>query len=386
VLRFEPDNWLEGLLRPLILADPSGFVYYEPPAPDLRFAAIAVFTGIVLAFGRLRARLSAPAWRTLLGLWLIFYLWVFSTGNGRYFVAGLLLAGPILVLLVGVLPFTRPMRVLVLAGLLGLQGLLVLQHFKHGMWTMVFWRDGPGLPIGKTALRTEPAVFITISSISHSILVPQFHPLSRWANVAGQADISQGMREHAPLRKLLAVPLPKYLVMHIVSEVPKEDEQPQGEMLELMRSNLARHGLELAARPCEVLRSHLPLQYGASNDSEPPVLAYWFCPLRDRMLIEPTLRPEPDQWSEVFDAVEQRCPRFFPPGGGNNRFAGAIRFRSYGSTDTRLYLSEGGGVYFRHQRALNPTLIGTADQVRRGDFTLECQKLPGRYVYPWERL
>ncbi|MDZ7592769.1 MAG: hypothetical protein U5L05_19265 [Rubrivivax sp.] len=316
MLRFKPDGWLEGLLRPFILVDPNGFIYYELPAPDLRFAAITVLMGIALASGRLRARLGAPAWRTLLGLWLIFYLWTFLTGNGRYFMTGLLLAGPLVVLLVGSLPFTRSMRLLLLAGLLGLQGMVVLQHFKHGMWAMAYWRDGPGLPLGETPLRNEPAVFITISSISQSILVPQFHPLSRWANISGQVDIAPGIPEHAALRELLKSPMPRYLVLHVVTGIPENGTQPQGEILEMMRDTLARHGLQRDDRPCEALGSHLLLQHMLKRGTPSLPLAYWFCPLSDGLLTGPAVAPTAQAWNDVFDAVEERCPRFFPPGRG----------------------------------------------------------------------
>jgi len=379
-----PDDWLEGLLRPFILVDPNGFIYYESPAPDLRFAAIALLTGIMLLSGRLRARLGAPAWRTLLGFWLIFYVWTFFTGNGRYFMAGLLLAGPLLVLLVGCLPFTRPMRVLVLAGLIGLQGMAVQSHFSHGMWALALWRDGPGLPLGKTPLRDKPAVFITISSISQSILVPQFHPLSRWANVSGQADITPGMPQYAAMKELLSTPLPRYLVLHVITGMPEEGAQPQGDVLEMIRGSLARYGLERDDRPCEALRSHLTVQDFSKGGGASLPLAYWVCPLRGGPPAEPALPQTANAWNDLFDAVEKRCPRFFPPGAGKLRFAGEVVFRAYDS-DTRLYVDGSGNVLFRYQRALNPTLIGSADQVRRGDFTLDCHKLPGRYVYPWQR-
>ena len=204
MLRFKPDDWLEGLLRPFVLLDPQGFTYYELPAPDLRFAAILLMTGIFLVSGRLRARLSAPAWRTLIGLWLIFYLWTFFSGNGRYFMSGLLLAGPMLVLLAARLPFTHSMRLLLLAGLVGLQAMLVHQHFTHGMWALALWRDGPGVALEESPIKHEPALFVTISSVSHSALVPQFHPRSRWTNVTGQIDIMPGLPEYQPLRQLLA--------------------------------------------------------------------------------------------------------------------------------------------------------------------------------------
>ena len=38
MIRFEPDTWFDGALRPLLLGDPSAGLYYEEGAPDWRFA------------------------------------------------------------------------------------------------------------------------------------------------------------------------------------------------------------------------------------------------------------------------------------------------------------------------------------------------------------
>ncbi|MEN9629743.1 MAG: hypothetical protein RJA10_2970, partial [Pseudomonadota bacterium] len=75
-----------------------------------------------------------------------------------------------------------------------------------------------------------------------------------------------------------------------------------------------------------------------------------------------------------------------PPGRGTQIPMGVdAAMRSYVETDTRLYVDGLGNVLVRYLRALNPTYIANAEQVLRGDFTINCQKLPGRYLYPWQR-
>jgi hypothetical protein len=34
---------------------------------------------------------------------------------------------------------------------------------------------------------------------------------------------------------------------------------------------------------------------------------------------------------------------------------------------------------------MNPTLIGSVNDVRQDRFTVACDKLPGRYQLPWQR-
>jgi hypothetical protein len=386
MLRFLPDSWIEGLLRPFILLDPSGYIYYETQAPDLRFAALAVLTLALLLKGRLwSAELRPIAW-TLAALWLMFYIWTFVVGNGRYFIAGLMLVGPLLVALVGRLSLTIPMRMTILAGMLALQCLLVYQLFSHGAWALAYWVKGPGLPLGDTPLRKQPAVFISLSALTHSMLVPQFDPRSRWANIAPQQKIVPGSPEFAHLHALLASPMPRYAVLPILEGRLTDGIQPIGNVQEMIRSTLARYGLSRTEQRCEVLRSHLLTKDPAVAGAPARPAVYWFCPLRADLLPEESTKPMPGPWDDVMDAMERRCPRYFPPGrGAQIPMGGDAVVRSYVETDTRLYVDGLGNVLVRYLRALNPTFIASAEQVRLGNFTINCQKLPGRYVYPWQR-
>lgn len=387
MLRFKPDGWLEGLLRPLLLADPSGYVYIEFQAPDLRFAALAALTLLLLAARRLSKPDARPAVRTLVGVWLIFYIWVFVIGNGRYFMAGLLLAGPLLVALVALAPFTPAMRLTVLAGLIGLQLMVVTQNFQAARWTLVQWTGGgPGLPLADTPLRRQPAVFLVVSSISHSILVPQFDARSRWANIAGLFTIRPDTLEWQPLHRLLATPLPKYAVMPIVTGYTTDSEQPAAEADETLRNLLGPHGLRRDGRPCEVVRSHLRFTDRPGEEGKARYVAYWFCPLKAGQPALPDSSPDHAPWSEAFAAVEQACPRYFPPGGGMLTVHRPDKVvHRYASTDTYLYVDEHDNVMYWYFRALNPTRVGNVAEVRRGEFTIDCQKLPGRYTPPWAR-
>lgn len=387
MLRFKPDDWLEGLLRPFILADPNGFIYIEIQAPDLRFAALAALTLLLLITRRLPATSARPVVRTLVGVWLVFYVWVFSIGNGRYFIAGLLLVGPLLAALVARAPFTPPMRLTVLAGLLGMQAMVVHQHFVHGAWTLAQWTEsGPGLPLRDTPLRQEPAVFLTTTSISLSILVPQFDPRSRWANIAGQVNITPDKPEWTKLNRLLATPLPKYVVLPILTRAATDRMQPTSEVEQMLQRILGRYGLARAKRPCEVLESHLRTPNLDKSIEATRPLAYWFCAV-DGGSSTPSEEPasNPSPWRDVFAAVEQACPRFFPPGGGEEAVVSeSVALRYYAKTDTRLYVDPHGNVMYRYLRAINPTRIGSIDDVRRGEFDVACDKLPGRYRYPWQ--
>lgn len=377
------------MLRPLFMADPVNGMYVEIAAPDVRFAALALLLGLVsLRRGR------SPAFArhqvlALLALVVCFYVWILVSGNGRYFIWGLLFVGPMVVMAARELPATLAMRNTVILGVLALQGVGIWLNFVPNMWSLRPWREGPGFALQASPLRERPAVFLTVGSISYSALVPQLHPESRWANITGQVEIRPGVREYPALLAMLESPLPKYMVVRANALVIAPDKQPLPKVQQSIVGVLARHELALATPQCEYLRS---------GDSEAafrrdPATAvedgFWFCPVR-RTSAAPTAplatpAPAAPEFDEVFAQVEQRCPRIFPPGRARSRLIEGAVQRAYGSSDTNLYVDLGGLVYFKNTRALNPTIIATIEQVRSGQFALDCARIPGRYAPPWAR-
>jgi hypothetical protein len=129
------------------------------------------------------------------------------------------------------------------------------------------------------------------------------------------------------------------------------------------------------------------LPISTSPADEKSQKGFLFCPVERRALpgglaVQPPVAPEMDG---VFEQVERRCPRFFPAGNARTRVAesGSV-VRHYSESDTSLYI-ESGQVLFKNFRAFDPTPLASVEQVRRGDFTVDCQRLPGRYLPPWKR-
>lgn len=379
MLRFQPDGWVEGLLRPFILADPVGGVYFELIAPDLRFALLALLVPLALVSRRMRTRLSGDAWRSVVALLVMFYFWTFTTGNGRYFMAGLLLSGPVLVLLMDRLSSTMGLRVSLIAGALVLQIFMVQQHFGPGNWAWAFWRQGPGQLLAERP-KLPPAVFITITRPTFSILVPQFHPDSRWVN---QNSLMPGMPEYENFRQALAEGLPAYVVVP-AADGTSPSAQTAKDFGPMVAESLGPHGLRASMDDCRFLRSRVTIRAPVGMDaSNAPPLAFWLCPVMQYAALPVAAREL--LWADVFEHVERRCPRFFPPGHGRQSESSDFVMRDYFAAETQLYVYESGLVAYRYTRALNATVLGNIEQVRRGEFAIACDKLPGRYVYPWQR-
>jgi hypothetical protein len=385
MLRFVPDNVAEGLLRPLLMADPFAGLYLEVHAPDWRFLALVLCVPALLLVRRARVALGATRLFALLGFAAAFYLWTFVSGNGRYFVWGLLLVGPLLVMACMLLPLSRSVRWGLVLTVLGLQSATV--WFARETNPLALIRLDERAPVlDASPLRERPAVFITLSMPAYSILVPLFHPDSRWANVAGQYDVLPGTVEWQPLRKLLQAPLPRYLVVPVRSE----DHDARGQQSDALRSvldaKLAPSGLALVPGGCSTIWSRLSGP-APIDVVPPPRRGFWFCELgaASGNTPAPTKPPVPSAQQEAMDAVEARCPRFFPRESRQSTLTQGAHLRHYRVTDMRLWVHPEGVVLYQYFRAMNPTQLGSVEQVRAGRFEVACEKVPGRYVPFWRR-
>lgn len=389
MIRFLPDTWWLALLRPLVMADPNSGVYFELPAPDLRFALLLLVLAAWALAGRRRRPLPPAAWRLLASLAVTFAAWTLTTGNGRYFLAGLLVVGPLLVALLVALPGTVALRASLLGLVLLLQVGVVQQNYAAGQWALARWADrGPGLAAAPgAAWPSQPAVFLSITNITFSLIVPQADPRSRWANIAGQSEMSPALPEYPRFQQLLADPMPKYVLLPTMPQRPLPGTQPSAQMVGMADRSLARHGLRVQpGAACTLAPSRLLSAAPRSGqaDPEPLPLGFWFCPLGPRPA-GGELPHESPELVAVARALEQRCPRWFPPGGTTVQLDGGLMIRHYALSDMRVYVEPQGQVYMRHLRALNPTPLGPVAEVAAGRFTLDCSTVPGRYRFPWDR-
>lgn len=387
MLRFVPDTWQDVLLRPLLLADPVAGLYAEIHAPDWRFALMLLLLLVAAPASRTRALLDGAQWRGVIGLMVCFYVWTLVSGNGRYFFWGLLLVGPLVVVAARRLPATQIMRNTVILGVLALQGWAAWMTYEPNVWALRPWAQGPGLALSSQKLAERPAVFLTVGSISHSILVPQMHPQSRWSNVSGQLDLVPGMREYDQLQALLESPLPKYGVIRASKLVMTDEQQPTPAAWAVIRRALQRQGMVPKEKPCTFLSTNmggLPFELRSVETER----GFWFCELERSAQREaegtPPKPPAPEL-DDVFAQVESRCPRYFPAGNAVTRTSDDGVLRLYSRSDTGVHINSAGIVYFKNMRALNPTELGTVDEVRAGRFKLDCDRLPGRYLPPWAR-
>lgn len=378
MIRFMPDSWLDVLMRPLDMMSPEANMYVEVAAPDVRLAAALLLGVAVLAcWRRVRARDDRHPVLWLLLLTLVAIApWLATTGNGRYFTPFLLLLGPLCVGLVRLLPLSTSMKFAVVGLLLLVQVTLLVQDTPWGKWSLTYWGNAPYFEVA--ARPASPRSYVSMTPISYSLIAPQFPEQSRWMNLAATVT---GAREREYGRQWLASAQSLTLVAPTIAAETSAGGEPSHAVLTTFNRLLAPRGLSLAAGGrCEFLRSggraRMALRAGLTENSDSlSRLGFWLCPLR----YDPAAAaspPAPDPAIEVvFRAVEQMCPRFFPPGEAETTRGDDGATRHYASSDTRIYVLDNGLVRYKFWRSLNAVNIGDKADVLAGRARVDCTRI-----------
>lgn len=400
MVRFQPDTFVETLLRPLVMAAPDGNVYIEIMAPDFRFAFALLLLALLGALSLLRPRRAArkegPPPRTvfvLLGAVIVgIVAWMATSANGRYFVAGLLLVGPLCVGLASLLPVTRALRLTLAAGMVALQAFVVHQSAPLHAWTFASWKQAPYFQVDvPPELRARPATYVTMSSISYSLVAPLFHPGSRWMSLynapAADSPLQDARRAQAFLSK--ADPARLMLLVPVLDGMQTPEGLPNAQVAEAMNTQLARHRLAFAQpQSCRFLASRglAGMGLGEKTEQERARAGFWLCQLQR---IDPAAAPGTPprhRHDAVFRVLEAQCPRFFPAGGdGGTTRIPTGEMRSYLQAEMKAYVYDNGEVHYKYYRALNAVRVGTIDDVVAGQSKLDCARIRGRAGLPWER-
>jgi hypothetical protein len=141
----------------------------------------------------------------------------------------------------------RGLRTGLLAPALAMQLVAIQGSYAQNAWGIVPIASNP-VGLDESPLRNEPAVFLTMSVVTYSILVPRFHPESRWAGIAGQHVIKKNSPDERRLNDLLSSPLPKYLVLPLDRRAMDTQGLLQGSMAKLGRRSLVKVRTGLGAR------------------------------------------------------------------------------------------------------------------------------------------
>lgn len=393
MIRFLPDTWREALLRPLAMASPDGGVYVELIAPDFRFVFIVLlaFTWVLMA-RRTERRLTPPLVLAALTT-LAFVPWLSTTGNGRYFIAFLLIAGPLCIGLAHLLPLTRSFRLTAALGMVLWQAFLIYQIDPWRTWGHMTWADGPAFELQVPPdVAAKPATYVTLSSLSYSLIAPSFHTASRWVNIANLHGAARNAADNLRAQTIIDAPGPLYTIFPTVPGGQQGDRM-EPKLADAIDGLLARQQLSIEhSDACRLIPSPSMARLDVHRKNkaqlqEPAMLhGFWLCPLARRAserAVEHAAVPVATE--QVFSKLEQLCPRIFPPGGAVSLRIPAGAVRGYPDSDFKVYVLDDGRVWYKYFRALNPVLLGKIPTVMAPEFSMNCLSVKGRTGLPWER-
>lgn len=394
MIRFLPDTWADALLRPIAMAAPDAGVYVEMMAPDIRFLVIFSLVLILCATYWRRKWSLSPTMALLAFVTAAFAMWLATSGNGRYFIPILLVAGPLCIALISRLRATVMFKATIAVGVIGLQAVVIHQNNPWHVWGFVPWAAEPffSTTLDHEAL-TRPATYVGITSNAYSLIAPRFPASSRWVNISSQPD-PEKTDEGRRLQLLLKSSKSLMLFIRSTPQNVTFNGQPDAEISQAFNALLAKQYLMLDdSRKCRLLPSrglaHQLYKNKNINSIDAAMIAkvgFWICPLKYPAELSARRadrgNPAIDQ---IFEIVERSCPRFFPPGAASTfRIADGFA-RDYGSADMKLYVLDNGNILYKYWRALNPGLVGTITSIKIEGFKMDCNNIRGRTGLAWNR-
>jgi len=398
MIRFIPDSFWEALLRPFSMFFPDGGIYVEIMAPDGRFALFVLMFFLLWMLGR-RNVLKQAQVHVMLALALLvglsFIPWLITSGNGRYFMYCLFVVGPLLVMCIRALPTTAEFRLTLIFLVLSLQGYLLCLTVPWNNWNFFPWSRGPVFKVAWPEIATKPnkRVFVTVSSLSYSIIAPQMDPSTQWIGLLSldRREDRIGLFEKA--KRKLADAERIDLIMPTIPDHADRDGLPDPSMRLSINDMVAPFQLVLTeeSNSCYLLPISQPLEKNdmvSLNDQslKAPVFSFWQCHLKiDHMQSISSQKEIPEIVETALNRLELTCPRFFRAGESSTMPLNDGGLRNYPGSDMKIYAIPQSGVFYKYYRSYQITRVGSVEDVAAGDFVLDCQKLRGRAGLPWER-
>lgn len=375
--RFALGDWSAVLSFPFHLAVLDRSLYSEMFAPDIRFA------GLVLAAAALPAAVAArlvAAQRSLQGTdWrcLAFFgagmaLWLATSANARYGMVLLLLAGACLVRVVERLLPASAARAAIVVALAVQVGTSALASPPRWFISDAWSKHWLPYDVPERALQ-EPALYLTLETLSMSVVAPFVHPASSFVNFRGQSSI-------APDSPKLAELLDRHRgrVRALGRGLELVDGKPQAYVVKAYDDTLLRIGYRVDPGDCftiawrpdsdDLISRTANWLTSAQPTNEP--LSVVSCALRPGAR-DPAQAEKERYISALFDRMEKACPRIFHGQTAVTEPFGRGWSRDYVGLDARLE-AIGDRVVLNRYRAGVYVDLGRNVEWEKGEIPAAC--------------
>jgi hypothetical protein len=380
MIRFEPDSLAQGLTRFFDMAAPDANVYVEIPAPDVRLAAVLLLAVAALVTWQRLGRGRKPTMAMLIVLLVSSWVWLTTSGNGRYFIPLLVCAGPIAMGLLCALPLSRGIKASIAFGLVAAQLFVLTQQPPWGSWSWVDWEAPPffSVELGPAETEAPATTYVTMSSISYSLIAPYFPAKSRWVNIASPEVTSHDARWMDEFLRDAVQAGPVRLLAPSLPGATLPDGRPDAAVLVAFNKIIAGRHLRTTG-DCHLIHSLGQTRLEGRDRRDPAArpVGFWSCPLSYVPTVPeaPRETPTPAEVERAFQRLGVLCPRFFPSWEKSTLRVVDGWERHFGESDARVYILDNGEVWYKFWRAINPVLLGTRDQLVTGRMTVDCSTL-----------
>jgi len=379
--RFALHSFADILLLPFRMLLPQQWVYVEFTAPDVRFAVAVV---ILLALAARVLRRESGSLRILKlpttdrKLFTFFAaslaLWLYSSGNGRYGLLVLLLAGVCIARLVELLlPLRAARNVLLVIALLQITVSVVaapVRGWVSGPWSHAWFP----ISVPKEG-KTDRAVYFTVETLTLSALIPFLNAGASFVNLRGQYSIRPGGPAWQRVEALLAKQGGHARSLGRAYFTDSEGV-PSPELVRIYDSTYARYGFRMDPQDCYLIqwrKDDADMLSRAANlvakeFRSPPRRFAFSCALRQAPPDPQEIAAE-ERISRVFDHIERVCTNIFHGENGLTERLGSDWTRTYVSVDGHLD-TQGERVFFVPIHSLEHINLGTLGDWMRPDAPL----------------
>jgi Glycosyltransferase family 87 len=403
--RFVPDSLIDALLRPFAMVRTDPMIHEEMSSPDIRYALLLlVFVIFIVArlwqSGR-RASIPAPAasfesaTRALFALgcgfaaeWIV---WLYGSGNSRYFIPMACVAAVLAVALLFRLLANHTLgRNGILLALFVAQGTQLLLGTDY-RWNPAPW-DAHWFDVEiPEKLASQPNLYLSLGMLSNSYIAPFLPKESGMVNFAGGYPLGPVGATASHLRAMIARSAPHLRVL-VSGDRIHEDSESRAPRQSDVDDTLRAYGLRVDMSDCETItvRGLRPMVWRPLGSSlAGPVipstgkLRYTNHLASCHLMADTSDRSQETAARRAVDIVlnrlEDACPALFQPPRPQTEYVNHVWMRSYGATDLQAWIADGQVKFIDPTRGVHEIFVGREEAWARAPLALECGRRHGIY-------
>ena len=383
--RFAANSLAEFAAWPVHMLLPSRLVWTEAVAPDARF----LFLALLLSLGAFKllvssaARSSMRADSRLVAITVCFLFawasWLDISGNGRYFMPFVLIAGPMILGWMFFIFGPRNARVVALVVLIFAQTLVVASTGEF-RWNKVKWSGQWFEADVPSTLKEQPALFVSTGMRSASYLAPWMHPDSSFVHGSGQYVIAPDTAAFLRLKNLARRYSGRVFLLFELQQADSSGA-PAKPSEDSFRRSVARYGWRVRSQVCQAIRffgvpsanvkvvkSDQGMAFRSKRFDYFHILA---CPIEESETDLLAYKAGEKKTRDVFAKVQRACPELLGNEAPNTDGAPGLWTRFYNRSDVWVTITD-RAVQLQRMGQFAPISLGSTDLVRQGESAIQC--------------